>query len=164
MTTLDQNAAADTASAGADTATAGADTAERMIGILNDGAIVVLGAIGHQTGLFDAMAALPAATSQQVADAAGLHERYVREWLGGVVAAGWADYDANAGTYALRADYVPFLTGTGVDNIARTMGLITLMGQVTPLVVDRFREGGRALLRRLPRLPRRPGRGQRGGP
>ena len=46
MTTQEQNDAADTA-------TAGADPAERMIGILNDGAIVVLGAIGHQTGLFD---------------------------------------------------------------------------------------------------------------
>ena len=39
-------------------------------------------------------------------------------------------------------EHAPFLTGTGVDNIARTMGLITLMGQVTPQVADKFRTGG----------------------
>ena len=38
--------------------------------------------IGHQTGLFDTMAGLPPSTSEQIAEAAGLHERYVREWLG----------------------------------------------------------------------------------
>jgi SAM-dependent methyltransferase len=133
MTTLDQapTAAADPA-----------PVVERMIQILNDGAINVLGSIGHQLGLFDTLATLPWATSSQVADAAGLNERYVREWLGGVVTAGWVDYDADAGHYRIRAELVPFLTGTGVDNIARTMGLITLMGEVTPKVVETFRAGG----------------------
>ena len=36
--------------------------------------------IGHRTGLFTAAAAGPA-SSQALADRAGLHERYVREWL-----------------------------------------------------------------------------------
>ena len=40
------------------------------------------------------MAELPPATSTQIADAAGLNERYVREWLGGVVAGRIVDYDA----------------------------------------------------------------------
>jgi ubiquinone/menaquinone biosynthesis C-methylase UbiE len=133
MTTLDQapTAAADPA-----------PVVERMIQILNDGAINVLGSIGHQLGLFDTLATLPWATSSQVADAAGLNERYVREWLGGVVTAGWVDYAADGGLYRIRAEQVPFLTGTGVDNIARTMGLITLMGEVTPKVLQTFRAGG----------------------
>ena len=38
--------------------------------------------IGHRTGLFDTMATLPPSTSEQIAAAAGLNERYVREWLG----------------------------------------------------------------------------------
>ena len=45
----------------------------------------ILLSIGHQTRLFDTLADLPPATSTQIADAAGLNERYVREWLGGVV-------------------------------------------------------------------------------
>ena len=55
---------------------------ERLLQVLDDGAIAVLGSIGHQTGLCETLAGLPAATSDQVADAAGLQERYVREWAG----------------------------------------------------------------------------------
>ncbi|WP_426565112.1 class I SAM-dependent methyltransferase [Angustibacter sp. McL0619] len=115
---------------------------ERMVQIFNDGAIVVLGSIGHQLGLFDTLQALPPATSQEVADAAGLDERYVREWLGGVVTAGFVDYQPREGTYALSAAHAPFLTGLGADNVAPIMALLTLMGQVTPLVLERFRSGG----------------------
>jgi hypothetical protein len=43
------------------------------------------GALGHRTGLFDALAELQPSTSEQIAAAAGLNERYVREWLGAIV-------------------------------------------------------------------------------
>ena len=86
---------------------------ERLVQILNDGAIAVLASLGHQTGLFETLADLPPATSEQIADAAGLNERYVREWLGGVVTGGFVDYDAGAGRYALRPELAPFLTGAG---------------------------------------------------
>ena len=66
----------------------------------------------------------PPATSQQVADAAGLDERYVREWLGGVVCAGLVDYDPARRTYALRPEARPFVTGPGADNLARSMRYI----------------------------------------
>ena len=59
--------------------------AERMLDILNSGALAVMISIGHRTELFDTMAELPPSTSQQIADAAGLNERYVREWLGAMV-------------------------------------------------------------------------------
>ena len=115
---------------------------ERLVQVLNDGGIAVLAGIGHNTGLFEALAALPPATSQQVADAAGLDERYVREWLGGVTAAGFVDYDPGTGTYAICAEHAPFLTGPTADNLARSMRYVALMGQVAPLVVERFRTGG----------------------
>lgn len=113
-----------------------------LIRILNDGAIAVLTSIGHQTGLFETLADLPAATSQQVADAAGLDERYVREWLGGVVTGGLVGYDPSARTYALSPDHAPFLTGPSADNLARTLRLVTIMGEVTPKVLEAFRSGG----------------------
>ena len=115
---------------------------ERLVQILNDGAIAVLASLGHQTGLFDTLADLPPATSEQIADAAGLNERYVREWLGGVVTGGFVDYDAGAGRYALRPELAPFLTGAGADNLARSMRLVTLMGEVSSLVTEKFRTGG----------------------
>jgi SAM-dependent methyltransferase len=116
--------------------------AERVIGILNDGSICVLASIGHEVGLFDVLAELPPATSPQVADAAGLDERYVREWLGGMVTAGFVEYVPTDATYRLSADHAPFLTGSGGDNLARVMRYITLMGEVAPKIVEKFRTGG----------------------
>ena len=46
--------------------------AERMVGVLNEGAIALMTSIGHRTGLFDAMAGLPPYTSEQIASAANL--------------------------------------------------------------------------------------------
>ncbi len=116
--------------------------ADRLITVLNDGSIAVLISIGHDLGLFEALAALPAASSEQIADAAGLNERYVREWLGGLVTGGFVDYDPAGRTYALGEAYSPFLTGRSTDNLARPMRFVTLMGQVAPLIVEKFRTGG----------------------
>ena len=46
--------------------------AMRIVGILNDATLALMISIGHRTGLFDTMAELPPATSEQIADAAGL--------------------------------------------------------------------------------------------
>ncbi len=116
--------------------------AERVIGILNDGSICILAGIGHELGLFETLAGLPPATSVQIADAAGLDERYVREWLGGMVTGGFIGFVPADGTYYIRPDHAPFLTGTGPDNLARVMRYIPLLGEVTPKVVERFRTGG----------------------
>ena len=51
--------------------------AGRMLELLNGGALSVMISVGHRTGLFDALAELDDATSQELADAAALHERYV---------------------------------------------------------------------------------------
>jgi SAM-dependent methyltransferase len=116
--------------------------AERLLGIVDHGATCVLTSIGQELGLFDTLADLPFVTSTQLADAAGLRERYVREWLGGMVTSGLVEYRPVDGTYRLSPDHAPFLTGTGPDNLARQARYITLMGQVAPKIVERFRTGG----------------------
>ena len=118
------------------------EVAGRVVGILNDGAICLLASLGHELGLFETLTELPPATSTQVADAAGLDERYVREWLGGMVTAGFVQYVPADRTYYLCPDHAPFLTGSGPDNLARTMRFISLMGLVQPKVVEAFRRGG----------------------
>lgn len=118
------------------------EVAGRVVGILNDGAICLLASIGHEVGLFETLAELPPATSAQVADAAGLDERYVREWLGGMVTACFVQYVPADRTYYLCPDHAPFLTGDGPDNLARTMRFVSLMGLVQPKVVEVFRRGG----------------------
>ena len=65
----------------------------RMLDVLNQGALALMTSIGHRTGLFDTMIQLPPATSGQIAEAAGLHERYVREWLGAMVVGQVVEYN-----------------------------------------------------------------------
>lgn len=60
--------------------TASAETfAERLGGILNAGATAAMMALGHRLGLFDALAEISPATSQELAGHTELAERYVRE-------------------------------------------------------------------------------------
>src|SRR5215469_10793637 len=74
---------------------------ERMVGVLNDAGLALMCSIGHQTGLFDTMADLPASTSGQIATAANLNERYVREWLGAMVTGQIVEYNPERSTYWL---------------------------------------------------------------
>ncbi|MDR6416086.1 class I SAM-dependent methyltransferase [Pseudarthrobacter sulfonivorans] len=136
MTTYEAEADVSTDSAAVEAA------AQRLLGVLNDGSTAVLASIGHQTGLFDTLAQLPPASSEQIADAAGLDERYVREWLGGMVTAKFIDYAPGARTYFLRREYVPSVSGPGAENIARTLTYITLMGEVAGKIAGKFRTGG----------------------
>ena len=65
--------------------------AERTLQIINDGALALMMSVGHRTGLFDIMSCMPASSAAQIAAAAGLSERYVREWLGAMVTGGIVD-------------------------------------------------------------------------
>ena len=75
--------------------------ADRMIGVLNAGCTALMTSIGHQTGLFGTLATSGPATSAQVAEAGGLNERYVREWLNAMTTARFVLYDAKSRTYTL---------------------------------------------------------------
>ncbi|MET9428930.1 class I SAM-dependent methyltransferase [Streptomyces sp. NPDC003036] len=117
--------------------------AARVAGILNDACLALLTSVGHQTGLFDAMSTLPPATSRAIADAAGLHERYVREWLGGMVVGGFVTYDPEDRTYRLPPEHAACVTtAAGPDNLAGMMQYIALLGEVEQRVVHCFRAGG----------------------
>ena len=72
-------------------------------------ATIVLAALGDRMGLFRDMAAHGPATSGELAGRTGLSERYVREWLGGMFAAGYLTYDEVQQTYALPAEHAPTL-------------------------------------------------------
>src|SRR5919107_1041264 len=84
--------------------------AERLLDALNDGAIALMTSIGHRTGLFDAMAGLPPSTSEEIASAAKLNERYVREWLDAMVVGRVVEYDPENETYHLPQEHAAFLT------------------------------------------------------
>lgn len=117
--------------------------AERMLGVFNDGAIALMTSIGHRTGLFDAMARLPPSTSEGIASAANLNERYVREWLAAMVVGGVVEYDPEDGTYYLPPEHAAWLTRAATpDNIAVAAQFIPVLASVEDQVVESFRHGG----------------------
>ena len=59
----------------------------RMLTALNNAALCLMISVGHRTGLLDVLSTLPPSTSAELATAAKLNERYVREWLGAMVTA-----------------------------------------------------------------------------
>jgi 2-polyprenyl-3-methyl-5-hydroxy-6-metoxy-1,4-benzoquinol methylase len=127
--------------------------AGNMLGMLNGAALALMTSIGHRTGLFDTMANLPPSTSAQVADAAGLHERYVREWLGAMVTAGVVEVDATGTRYALPAEHAAFLTrAAAADNMAVFAQYIALLGGVEDDIVACFKQGGGVPYERYPRF------------
>jgi SAM-dependent methyltransferase len=127
--------------------------AERMLGAINDASVVLMTSIGQRTGLFDTLAGLPSSTSAEIAAAAGLDERYVREWLGGLVTGGVIDYDPAGATYALPAEHATFLTrAAGPDNMAAFAAYIPMLASVEDAVVDCFRHGGGVPYSSYPRL------------
>ncbi len=119
------------------------DFAGRFLQILNDGMLCLMVSVGHKAGLFDTMARLVPSTSAEIAKAAKLNERYVREWLGGMVTGKIVDYDPQTGRYSLPASRAAFLTrSAGIDNLAVFAQYITLMGNVEDRIVDCFKKGG----------------------
>ena len=117
--------------------------AGRMLSILNDGMLCLMVSIGHKTRLFDAMSAMPPATSAEIAMAARLNERYVREWLGAMVTGRIVDYDHPSGKYRLPPEQAACLTrAAGIDNLAVFTQYIALLGDVEDRIVNCFRKGG----------------------
>lgn len=57
--------------------------------------------IGEKLGLFRAMVGAGPLTSADVADKAGVSERYTREWLRGQAAGGYVEYDGASDRYTL---------------------------------------------------------------
>ena len=117
--------------------------AERIVGAVDSASLAILLSIGHQTQLFDTMAELPPSTSAEIADAAGLNERYVREWLGGMVAGQVIEFDPAASTYVLPPDRAAVLTrSAGPDNLARVAQFIAMLGEVEQKIIGCFHNGG----------------------
>src|SRR5215813_150352 len=128
----------------ADTGAAGSTAfAERMLHMLNEGMLALMVSIGDRTGLFDVMAGMPAATSAEIASAAGLDERYVREWLAVMTTGRIVEHGGEAGTYSLPAGHASWLTrAAGMQNLAIGMQYIGVLAMVEDQIVECFRHGG----------------------
>jgi len=117
--------------------------AETMFSVLNHGALTIMISIGHRTGLFDAMSELSYSTSSQISAAAGLNERYVREWLGAMVTGGIVEYEPGEETYHLPAEHSVWLTRKAApNNFAVSTQWFSIAGSVEDRIVECFKNGG----------------------
>ena len=126
---------------------------ETLVGHLNGASLALMISIGHRTGLFDAMADLPPSDSAAIAAAAGLDERYVREWLGAMTTGRVVDHDAETGRWWLPAEHAASLVRSAApDNIAVTTQWISVLASVEDRIVQCFREGGGVSYEEYPRF------------
>src|SRR5690606_35553755 len=113
--------------------------AGRFLDAINGASIVALASVGRHTGLFETMAKMAPATSAEIASAAGLNERYVREWLGGMVAGRVVDYDQANQTYRLPAEHAAFLCSeAGPDDMTAVAQAFPYLGLVQDRLVESF--------------------------
>jgi 2-polyprenyl-3-methyl-5-hydroxy-6-metoxy-1,4-benzoquinol methylase len=116
--------------------------AGHLIDVLNHGSLCLMLSVGHRTGLFDAMQGMPPSTSVEIAAAAGLDERYVREWLGAMATARVVEVDEHP-RFSLPPAHAASLTrAAGAANMAPFAQYIAVMGGVEDDIVRCFREGG----------------------
>ncbi|MDH5569764.1 MAG: methyltransferase domain-containing protein [Nitrosopumilus sp.] len=115
---------------------------DEMMDVMNKAAIALLLSVGHRTKIFDIMAKLEPSTSQEIATAANLNERYVREWLGGLVTSKIIDYHPESQKYSLSKEKARFLTRDSNYNFASSMQWIPALAYVEDHIIDCFEKGG----------------------
>ena len=120
--------------------------AERLIGVVNSGTLALMISVGLRTGLFETMEALPPSTSAEIAAAAGLEERYVREWLAAVSTGGVVFHDPAYLTFFLSTERAAALRrvvgGPGGKQLGALAQHVGLLARLEDGVVDCFRHGG----------------------
>jgi SAM-dependent methyltransferase len=115
--------------------------ARKLFGHYTSGILTLMVDIGQRTGLFEA-AAKGGGTSQQIAERAGLNERYVREWLGAMATGGIMEYAAASRTFRLPAEHAVCLTGTSSRNLAAGSQAVAMLAKRLPRVAECFKSGG----------------------
>ncbi|MGH2625436.1 MAG: SAM-dependent methyltransferase, partial [Anaerolineales bacterium] len=98
--------------------------------------------IGDRLGIFRAMAGAGPLTVEELARKTSLHSRYLREWLGAMVAAQYVEYRPDAKTYFLPPEHAAVLADE--ESAQFLGGLLEFLGAaavVAPKVAAAFRTG-----------------------
>ncbi len=115
----------------------------RILEMMNSAASTLMISLGYRSGLFEAMKGLEPSTSQEIAEAAGLNERYVREWLGAMTCARIVECDPSGKRFNLPPEHAAMLTKGGEGEcMAHMAQYIGLMGGVESRILDCFFHGG----------------------
>ena len=110
-----------------------------MAGAMTAGMVYV----GIKTGLWKTLQGRGPLPASEVVKLSGLQPRYVEEWLKGMVAAGYLDYDPSGETYALPEEHAYFLASDDTDHfVGGLFAMVPPVMRIAPDVVRAFSEGG----------------------
>src|SRR5260370_14978958 len=115
---------------------------KQVTGDIGHAMLGALSYLGDRLGIFRTLAEAGSVTSADLAKRTGLSERYLREWLSAMAAAGYVNYDAAAKTYALPPEHAmvlarddsPFFAGGFIEMIVPQMS-------IAPKVLESFKNG-----------------------
>ncbi len=98
--------------------------------------------IGDKLGLYRALAAAGPSTPRELAAATGTRERYVREWLAGQAAGGYASYDPDSQRYHLTPEQALALADENSPAfVPGAFQLACATVRDEPMIADAFRTG-----------------------
>lgn len=116
---------------------------DRLLDILNSASLALMLSVGHRARLFDDMAEMDWATSDEIARRAEKNERYVREWLGAMTVGRIVEYDPASRRYRLPPEHAAALTRKAApNNMAPFFQYVPMMGAVEDRILDCFDKGG----------------------
>ena len=114
----------------------------KMIGDLGAAAGAALVVVGDKLGLYRAIAEAGSVTPLELAARTATAERYVREWLAQMAAAGYVEYDAGAGRYSMTPEQELALAVEGSP--ACVLGAFEIVGAIhrdESRIAEAFRSG-----------------------
>lgn len=112
---------------------------DRFVGFASGAAVLGLLAVADRSGLSSYLAENTSGTASEIAEGARLEERYVREILAGLAAAGVVEYDPGSGVFELPAEHAlfiadetsPYFMGGWMDMIPSAMTQIEGVANAT---------------------------------
>jgi SAM-dependent methyltransferase len=114
-----------------------------VLGNVGGTMVTAVAAIGDRLGLFKDLAAAGPATASELAERNAINERYAREWLSLMAAAGYLDYSPSSGKFTLPAEHAPVLAEeSGPVFFGGCLQMLPPAIAVLDELTDAFRTGG----------------------
>lgn len=119
------------------------EVAQRVVADVGGAFTVGLAYIGDKLGLFKTLAVKGKCSSEGLARETRLNERYAREWLKGMVAAEYVEYDPGSDMYFMTPEQKAVLSDESSPVFAGGLFPFALASLLqTPRILDSFRSGG----------------------
>jgi ubiquinone/menaquinone biosynthesis C-methylase UbiE len=114
----------------------------KLVGDVGTAMAAALAFVGDEAGLFRAMAGAGPLSAAELAERAGVHPRYVEEWLAAMTGAGYVEHDAAADRYLLPDEHAQYLADpTSEYYLGGLLRAIPNVTAIAPKLAQAFRAG-----------------------